>query len=34
MFMGNLNKGKQKFIFYFPFIDKRSILIVSSYHYR
>ena len=32
--MGNLNKGKQKFIFYFQFIDKRSILIMSSYRYR
>ncbi len=34
MFMGNLNKSKQKFIFCFPFIYKRSILIMSSYRYR
>lgn len=34
MFMGNLNKSKQKFIFCFPFVYKWSILIMSSYRYR
>ena len=31
LFWGNLNKGKQKFVFYFLFFGKRFILYMSGY---